>query len=1068
MSPLRSRHLRSVSARPMGTLLLVAAIQLLAGPLAPTRGQCSMHEVEMLSNQGAGEIQRLGRSIAAEGEVVVVGAPGETDASGPGTYTGKVLVFTKSVDGWSQQTIVAPGGTAGTGFGRSVALSGNRLFVGAPYDPGQTGIAAGAVHIYERNGSTWTPLGRVGVTDADARFGWSVATLNGLLVVGCPQGFSSLGVRSGTVYAYRDFGSGYTLIDSPIAQTLVEGALFGWSLATHGDTLVVGAKNEPGPGLANGGAVYVFERQSNSWAFSQRLLPAEPLEGLHFGYSVAVDADAIVVSSYGRLVSSSTSTNANQEIHTFHRQGSGWARHSQVLVHSTPFLVSSLPTASLAMENGLLGVGILEREPLFRWMQTGRAYLYEPGAAGWVLKARMGIREGQSYDRLGMAVAWLGDQFFVGATGRETANGEGAVYAFDTSDADGDGLIGPCDLCPAFAGGSNADPDGDGLGNACDPDMDGDALANDDDNCPLATNAAQDDSDADGSGDSCDPDVDGDAVDNELDNCPRTPNPDQADGNANGRGDICDLVQIAAPITVTVTDSLAGDRFGDSLAFAGDTLVVGAYRDHLAAGQPGSPDGEGSVHLFRPAGAGWEHYRALRGGLHAGPGDNFGFALAATPELIVVGAPGAAQLVDGALLPESGVGFVFRRSGDTWIDDGRLQSEAGAAAVGSRFGDHVIVSGSTVACTAPYEVIPGATARGAVYIFDRIGVEWVLAAKLTSPRPEATLNFGIGVALDGDHLLIGDHTAPTPGVDPDAGPARGAVYAYERTADGWVMQDTLRVDESTVIAMGTHVELRGDLALIGASSSTEDGQATAGCTYEFRHINGQWQLIRKHRAEPPVPGERYGFRQRLAEDVALIQTSSYPRRIDLFAWASAGWELQGSIRPADSGWTSYAIAALDPSRRWVAVGARGTGSSGQAESVQVYSLVRDGACCTPAGCVETTGSACAEGFVCDVEGLLPPTFQGCAGDMNGDGRVNAADRGYVRAALGSTDSRQLCLYDLTGDGRIDPADVAAVSVGIGQCLALPPHQTTAGGPSLAIGPGVFRGVGTTCDVVECP
>jgi hypothetical protein len=71
-------------------------------------------------------------------------------------------------------------------------------------------------------------------------------------------------------------------------------------------------------------------------------------------------------------------------------------------------------------------------------------------------------------------------------------------------------------------------------------DRDGDRVADAEDNCPLAWNAGQADCDGDGAGDACDPDDDdGDGYPNWGDNCPSTPN-DQADADGDGIGDACE------------------------------------------------------------------------------------------------------------------------------------------------------------------------------------------------------------------------------------------------------------------------------------------------------------------------------------------------------------------------------------------------------------------------------------------------------------------------------------------------------------------------------------------------
>jgi len=133
--------------------------------------------------------------------------------------------------------------------------------------------------------------------------------------------------------------------------------------------------------------------------------------------------------------------------------------------------------------------------------------------------------------------------------------------ACDT-DADGDGVDdktdngdgtftdipvpGGGDNCPLTPNSSQADQDGDEIGNACDDDIDGDSVNNNDatgnplDNCPLVPNPGQADSDGDGVGDACEDDGDSDGIPDGSDNCPDTVNPDQEDLDGDGSGDVCD------------------------------------------------------------------------------------------------------------------------------------------------------------------------------------------------------------------------------------------------------------------------------------------------------------------------------------------------------------------------------------------------------------------------------------------------------------------------------------------------------------------------------------------------
>jgi hypothetical protein len=113
--------------------------------------------------------------------------------------------------------------------------------------------------------------------------------------------------------------------------------------------------------------------------------------------------------------------------------------------------------------------------------------------------------------------------------------------------------------------GGQADRDGDGLGDVCDPcpndaanDADGDGFCGDVDNCPGTPNPNQTDTDGDGVGDACDncvlsanpdqADLDGDGHADACDNCPQVANADQSDSDGDGAGDACDTcVDISNP-----------------------------------------------------------------------------------------------------------------------------------------------------------------------------------------------------------------------------------------------------------------------------------------------------------------------------------------------------------------------------------------------------------------------------------------------------------------------------------------------------------------------------------------
>jgi len=156
------------------------------------------------SNKGAGD--EFGSSVAVDGDtVVVVGAPIEDSSStGVGgldndsaSGSGAAYVFTRTGTTWTQQAYVKASNTgAGDQFGFSVAVDGDTVVVGAPFeDSSSMGVGgldndsasgSGAAYVFTRTGAAWTEQAYVKASNTGAGdyFGFSVAVSGDTVVVG--------------------------------------------------------------------------------------------------------------------------------------------------------------------------------------------------------------------------------------------------------------------------------------------------------------------------------------------------------------------------------------------------------------------------------------------------------------------------------------------------------------------------------------------------------------------------------------------------------------------------------------------------------------------------------------------------------------------------------------------------------------------------------------------------------------------------------------------------------------------------------------------------------------------
>lgn len=247
-----------------------------------------------------------GSTIVLSGNTMAVGAPGQG--------AGAVYVFVHDGFGWLlQQKLAAAPVSPGERVGAALALQGDRLAVGAPgADAGQ-----GALYVFERSGGTWNQSARLQGDDGVAgnAFGSSVALSGDTLLVGAPRrAFAQAGAYGqGAAYVFEYVAPGWLQQTRLLPPLATNGQLFGHALGLVGNRALIGAP------LADAriGSAFVFERNGSIWTQQAQLAAPNGLPGDRFGWSVALDADQLLVGAPFSLASCGGS-------HRFVLNGGNW------------------------------------------------------------------------------------------------------------------------------------------------------------------------------------------------------------------------------------------------------------------------------------------------------------------------------------------------------------------------------------------------------------------------------------------------------------------------------------------------------------------------------------------------------------------------------------------------------------------------------------------------------------------------------------------------------------------------------------------------------------------------
>ena len=882
----------------------------------PATGWADMTQTARLTADDAAENDEFGTSVAVHGDTIVVGAP-EEDA----LARGSAYIFTRPADGWGNWSTLDADGKAGLTatlrgqsngdrFGRSVAVHGDTVVVGA-HEEGAND--QGEAYVFTKSAATgvWDDWDNKEANDATARltasdrangdrFGRAVAMDGDTIVVGAlyndyDDTDGDTDDNEGAAYVFTEPTGGwgdnsdtppkYTETAKLTASDGAEDDQFGISVAVDGDTVLVGADGDD----SNRGSAYVFTKPPNGWtvaAGTDKRTIYDRRGDDRFGKSVAVDGDTVLVGAVGDdsdkgsayvfgtewsdIPGSGAGTTShiatrlpNEAEHTFrvravNAAGEGGASE----VAATPVAANLPPSGPADFTATQTGVGkvLLTWKPSDSPLTVSRYRFYrgESGSGTWAdIDGSDSSTTSHTVTGLTTGDTYTFDLRAVNGGGQNAAGSQSVTLEAQTAAPSG---------FTADVGDEQVKLTWDDLN---DPTIDKYQSLQIDPSKLFASDGAADDE----FGISVAVDGDIAVVGARQD--------DTRNGSAYVFTKVSGVWSQAAKLTAS--DGAADDEFGYSVAVDGDTIVVGAHQNDADTNN----NDEGAAYVFTKPANGWGGWSNLdtngKAGLttkltafSAAAGDEFGISVAVDGDTIVVGAHQNDSKKGGAYIftKFSGVWGNAPVSGNHRVETAKLV--AADAAADDEFGISVAVHGDTIVVGAHLEnakdddldTTDDVTDSGAAYVFTKVSGVWSQKAKLIASDGAANDEFGSSVAVDGDTVIVGARQDDT---------RNGSAYVFTKVSGVWSQKAKLIASDGAANdEFGISVAVEGDTVIVGANLTNHidsDGNAVndSGSAYVFtRDSAGGWSQKAKLTASDAAAEDLYGYSVAVSGDTVVV------------------------------------------------------------------------------------------------------------------------------------------------------------------------------------------------------
>lgn len=606
-------------------------------------------------------------AVDVDGDWAVLGAPKQA------ATTGSVYFFQWNGTNWEQQAEVAAGdGAVGDNFGEAVALSGDSAIVGAtrPILPSFSGQA----YVFTRSGTNWIQQGGA-LTGGGlfGLFGENVDIDGDQAIVGARLAVNGA-ISPGAAYIFRRTGGNWALEDTLLAADGADDDWFGADVAIDGDYAIVGASARSN---FMGGA-YLFQRNGAIWLPVAVLENPDQATNDFFGSAVDLSGDWAIVG---------TRHDEFQGAYLYYRDAiHGWG------------LFGSLP--DIYGRADFYGQDVALEDPYALVGGGAHAILWKRGEDAWLKQIYLG-GSADNWDLSGTRMALHWRNVLTGHGGDDDlGENAGAGWMLPLQDRNRQSELMPTNNGLHYFGSGVA--------------VDGDrALVG-----AESGSAAQD-----------------------YGYC-----------SVFARTNEYWLAQTQ----LLPEDTATGMRFGSATALAGDYAAVGAR----------SADGSGAAYVFWFDGVHWAQQTRLPPH-EAYAGQDFGHAVETDGNYLLVGAPQFG-------VNSRGQAVGYRRAGTNWE-----YHETFMPASTHLFAWDIGFDGTWAIFGSPQEYDQGELEAGAAYVFELAGAVWTNASRLATTNPVSLMHLGAAVDIDGDWAVCGAPNEDAPVTQ------CGAIYLFQRFGVNW-------------------------------------------------------------------------------------------------------------------------------------------------------------------------------------------------------------------------------------------------------------------------------------------